>query len=84
LVGHDCQRTTYPPPSVIKQRIGGLHLRDKKSKIAGLELADLVVSPIGQFVAGLAPREDLAIIREKFRRRGGEYLGPGLVVLPKE
>jgi Protein of unknown function (DUF3800) len=76
--------TTYLPPAVIKERIGGLHLRDKKSKIAGLELADLVVSPIGRFVAGLAPREDFAIIQEKFRRRAGVYLGPGLVVLPKE
>ena len=76
--------TAYLPSAVIKGRIVDLHLRDKKSRIAGLELADLVVSPIGRFVAGLTPREDFAIIRDKFRRRAGEYVGPGLVILPKE
>jgi len=75
--------TAYLPPSVIEQRITGLHLRDKKSRIAGLELADLVVSPIGRFIAGLPPREDFEIVREKLRRRDGEYMGAGLVVLPK-
>ena len=73
----------YLPPSVIKQRLDGLHLRDKKSRIAGLELADLVVSPIGRFVAGLPPREDFEIVREKLRRRDGAYMGAGLVILPK-
>ena len=75
--------TAYLPPSVIKQRLAGLHLRDKKRRIAGLELADLVVSPIGRFVAGLPPREDFEIVREKLRRRDGEYMGAGLVILPK-
>jgi len=76
--------TAYLPPSVIKQRIAGLHLCDKKHRIAGLEMADLVVSPIGRFVAGLSPREDFEIVRGKLRRRGGEFMGVGLVVLPKE
>ena len=75
--------TAYLPPSVIKQRLAGLHLRDKKRRIAGLELADLVVSPIGRFVAGLPPREDFEIVREKLRRRDGEHRGAGLVILPK-
>lgn len=76
--------TAYLPPSVIMERIAGLHLSDKKGRIAGLELADLVVSPIGRFVAGLPPREDFEVVREKLRRRDGEYMGAGLVVLPKE
>jgi hypothetical protein len=76
--------TAYLPSSLIRQRVVDLHLRTKRSRIAGLELADLVVSPIGRFVAGLPPREDFAIVREKLRRRDGEYLGPGLVILPKE
>ena len=50
--------TAYLPPSVIKQRITSLHLHDKRRRIAGLEMADLVVSPIGRFVAGLSSRED--------------------------
>lgn len=76
--------TAYLPPSVIKERIAGLHLCDKRDRIAGLELADLVVSPIGRFAAGLPPREDFEIVREKLRRRDGEFMGAGLVILPKE
>lgn len=42
------------------------------------------VVTIGRFVAGLSPREDFEIVRGKLRRRGGEFMGAGLVVLPKE
>ena len=76
--------TAYLPPAVIKKRIAGLRLCDKADHIAGLELADLVVSPIGRFVGGLPPRTDFHIVREKFRRHGGDFMGAGLVILPKE
>ena len=53
--------------------------------IAGLQLADLVVSPIGRFVIGKESRKAYNVIEEKFRRRAnGEYRGAGFVVLPKE
>ena len=55
----------------------------KDAHVAAYGLADLVVSPIGRFVAGLSPREDFEIVREKLRRRDGEYRGAGLVILPK-
>ena len=51
---------------------------------AGLETADLVVSPIGRFVAGKQPPEDWAVVESKLRRRKGDNLGAGLVILPKE
>jgi hypothetical protein len=76
--------TSYLRPATIRERVAGLRLEDKRASLAGLELADLVVSPIGRFVAGRPPREDWTIIESKLRRRKGSYLGAGLVILPKE
>ena len=58
-------------------------MRGKHENIAGLQLADLVVSPIGCFVLGKPAKEEFRIIEGTFRRRGGRYEGAGLVVLPK-
>ena len=69
----------------IERKVVWLNLRDKRANIAGLQLADLVVSPIGRHVIGKPDSEDFKIIELKFRRAGREsYLGPGLVVLPKQ
>jgi hypothetical protein len=76
--------TAYLRPGAIRERIAHLRLEGKGAGVAGLELADLVVSPIGRFVAGKQPREDWAIVESKLRLRKGDYLGAGLVVLPKE
>ena len=76
--------TSYLRPAAIRDRVAHLRLESKGAGTAGLELADLVVSPIGRFVAGKPPREDWAIVESKLRRRQGEYLGAGLVILPKE
>ena len=79
------QGTRFLKPVQFNHRIGGLALRNKKHCIAGLELADLVVSPIGRHVMGKQAKEDFRIVEKKFRRdRRGNYLGPGLVVLPKK
>lgn len=76
--------TAYLRPGPIRDRIAHLRLEGKGAGISGLELADLVVSPIGRFVAGKQPREDWAIVESRLRRRKGDYLGAGLVILPKE
>jgi len=76
--------TSYLRPAAIRDRVAHLRLESKGTGIAGLELADLVVSPIGRFVAGKPPREDWAIVESRLRRREGAYLGAGLVILPKE
>jgi len=79
------QGTRFMRATQISHRIRGMALRDKTDLIAGLELADLVVTPIGRYVQGKSPREDFHIIESKFRRdRAGNYLGPGLVVLPRQ
>jgi hypothetical protein len=76
--------TAYLRPGAIRDRVAHLRLEGKGAGIAGLELADLVVSPIGRFVAGKKPREDWEIVESRLRRRREDYLGAGLVILPKE
>ena len=78
------QGTRYVKAKDIESRVVGLNLRAKTENIAGLQLADLVVSPIGRHILGKPEREDFRVVREKFRRNArGEYQGFGLVVLPK-
>ena len=51
---------------------------------AGLQLADLVVSPIGRHVLGKSDKEDWRIVKGKFRtNRFGKIDGFGLVILPR-
>ena len=78
------QGTRYMQASAIEKRIMALNLREKSSNLAGLQLADLVVTPIGRFVMGTSVKEDYRIVEAKFRRNlHGEIMGYGLVVLPK-
>ncbi len=78
------QGTRYLQASEIEDRILALNLREKKDNIAGLQLADLVVSPIGRHVLGKPDKDDWRIVKQKFRRnRGGKVEGFGLVILPK-
>lgn len=49
----------------IKRRLKGLDLKSKAENIAGLQLADLVVSPIGRHVIGKVDKEDWRIIEGK-------------------
>lgn len=68
----------------IDNRMTNLALRAKVDNIAGLQLADLVVSPIGRHVLGKPDREDWRIVESKFRRSPtGKIEGYGLVCLPK-
>lgn len=77
--------THFLKASEIERRIRDLMLRDKKKNIAGLQLADLVVTPIGRYVLGKPVKEDFEIIRSKFRKGGtGKTDGAGLVILPKK
>ena len=79
------QGTEYVHAKAIEERITSLITRHKQDNVAGLQLADLVVTPIGRYVLGRAIKEDFKIIESKFRRdRKGKYEGAGLVVLPKK
>lgn len=76
--------TRYVRAVDINKRVSGLTLLSKKDNHAGLQLADLVVSPIGRHVAGKQGREDWNVIEQKFRRRDDSYMGAGLICLPAE
>ena len=65
----------------IRRRIRELRIATKSVDDAGLQLADLVVTPIGRHVQGKAPREDFRIIATKLLRRGRST---GLYVLPTD
>jgi hypothetical protein len=78
------QGTRFMQAHQIEQRVLGLNLRGKADNIAGLQLADLVVTPIGRHLLRKPCKEDFEIVRSKFRRsRTGTVEGFGLVVLPK-
>ncbi len=67
--------------SAVANRIPALSLRAKRDNIAGLQLADLVISPIGRHLLGKPDREDWRIVESKLRRNSaGETAGSGLVV----
>jgi hypothetical protein len=71
-------------PGQIDKRIIGLNLKAKSVNIAGLQLADLVISPIGRHFKGLYTHDNWDIVRRKMcRDRFGRVEGYGLVVLPK-
>jgi hypothetical protein len=66
-------------------RMKGLALRGKQDNIAGLQIADLLVTPIGRSLLGKQSLVDYGMIQSKFRcNRQGGYGGVGLVVLPKK
>lgn len=78
------QGTRYQRAKDIEKRILAMNLRAKSENIVGLQLADLVVTPIGRHVLGKPSKEDFEIVRSKMRRSGkGVVEGYGLVVLPK-
>ena len=77
--------TRYVRPDVLRRRIASFEFETKASGGAGLEIADLVVTPLGRWVAGMEPRPDLDVVRRKLRLGpSGQWQGAGLVVLPKE
>lgn len=76
--------TYYLRPQHVKFRISTFEIRTKRENSAGLQLADLVVSPIGRHVLGRSTKEDFRIIEKKFRcDANGNYHGRGLIILPR-
>lgn len=78
------QGTSFVSASKIKQAIIQLTIKDKKENIAGLQLADLIASPIGRHILGKRNQVDYKVIERKYRNQQGRYFGYGLVVLPKK
>lgn len=68
--------------SELTRRVTELSIQSKSSNFAGLQLADLIVTPVGRHVLGKRSHEDFEIIESKFRRGEKGYRGEGLIVLP--
>lgn len=76
--------TRYVQAVQVTGRVKGLALRGKQDNLAGLQVADLVVTPVGRSLLGKSSLVDYGIIQSKFRcNHRREYGGVGLVVLPK-
>ncbi len=83
--------TGYLPATKVRKRIYNFTIREKKENITGLQLADVVATPIGRHVAGkktyasyCSGGDFFSTVRTKLREgQRGEYHGMGLVVLPK-
>lgn len=70
----------------IDAKILGIDLRDKQPSLAAMQLADLVITPIGRHIAGKPPSPNAVqwnVVERKLRRVQGEYLGPGLIIRPR-
>ncbi len=67
---------------VVQRRISGLDVRSKADLFAGLELADLVVSPIGRHVIGKPDGAEWEAVQAKMHRGpDGEINGYGLILM---
>lgn len=73
---------SYASAKNVDGRIIDLSLKDKRVTMVGLELADLVVSPIGPAVIGKPKQKDWELVERKFRGVAGTYQGYGLKILP--
>lgn len=77
--------TSFVPAGEVARKITSFTLRHKSDNISALQLADLVVTPIGRDVLGKDQHPDMEIIDRKFIRSGrGDKHGVGLVILPKQ
>lgn len=77
--------TGFMRSSDISSRIVDFSLKEKRLNVAGLQLADLVITPIGRHVAGVTPNANQVqwtTVEGKLRRMNGRYMGSGLVIRP--
>lgn len=78
------QGTKYLKANRVKKAIHNFIIRKKSDNIAGLELADLVVSPIARKVLGKGTKNDYLTIESKIRRdKTGNVDGHGIIIMPK-
>lgn len=78
--------TDFTDSMRINDRIIALDLRDKKPNLAGMQLADLVITPIGRHVLGWSEKKDQvhwSVVERKLRQVDGIYWEHGLIVRPE-
>lgn len=83
--------TTFISPTKVQKRIHNFAIRQKKDNIAGLQIADVVATPIGRHAIGKSTYSHychegdfFSVLKPKFRQSwDGKIEGMGLVTLPK-
>ena len=83
--------TTFISATKVQKRIHNFAIREKKDNIAGLQMADVVATPIGRHAMGKATYPHYCtegdfffVVKPKFRQSwDGKIEGMGLVILPK-
>ncbi len=83
--------TTFIPATKIKRRIHNFAIREKRDNTAGLQVADVVATPIGRHTLGKTTYPSycehgdfFSVVEAKFRQTwDGKTEGMGLIVLPK-
>lgn len=76
--------TRFVEPTRVKEKIKDFQIIPKSKAVGGLEIADLIASPIGRALLKKETKEDFKVIKKKFRRsKSGKILGHGLVIFPK-
>jgi hypothetical protein len=75
--------TKHIKGSEIDQYIENLRLENKNLNTNALQLADLIVSPIGRYILGKTIRKDFDIIKSKFLKYTDDNK-LGIIVLPKK
>lgn len=76
--------TRFFKPIKITDRIDNFIIRKKEDNIAGLQLVDALVTPIGRrYLNKKNYYLDYTVIKSKFRKDlSGKYMGYGLIILP--
>ena len=75
--------TRYVRPERLVEKIADFKIVKKSEIVEGLEVADLMASPIGRFLINKETKEDFKIIKQKFRKgRQGQIIGYGLIIFP--
>lgn len=83
--------TTYISATKVQKRIRNFAIRRKSDNVTGLQIADVVATPIGRHAMGKVTYphycdqgDFFSVLRGKFRQSSdGKIEGMGLVVLPK-
>lgn len=79
--------TKFIQGAEIKEKVENLHMIPKSSNEAGLQIADLVASPIGRKIIGIRRKVghevDFEVLKKKFCNKNGRILNYGLTILPK-
>ena len=77
--------TKFLKATEMNHRIHNLSLKTKQDNLAGLEIADAIVTPIARNILNRKSRIDLDIINRKIwvNDLTGKINGHGLVILPK-